>query len=71
MPNLNGHDALRRIRRLKPDVPALMCTGYDPETMGINCESDLEVPLLQKPYEPNILLDAVRGVLDTELCAAN
>jgi PAS domain S-box-containing protein len=71
MPNLNGHDALRRIRRLKPDVPALLCTGYDPETMGMDRESDLDVPLLQKPYEPDVLLDAVREVLDTELCAAN
>jgi AbrB family looped-hinge helix DNA binding protein len=38
---------------------------------GIDRESDLDVPLLQKPYEPNVLLDAVREVLDTELCAAN
>ena len=71
MPNLNGHDALRRIRSLKPDVPALMCTGYDPETMGMDRESDLDVPLLQKPYEPDVLLDAVREVLDAELCATN
>jgi DNA-binding response OmpR family regulator len=71
MPNLNGHDALKRIRRIKPEVPALMCTGYDPETMSIDGEADFDIQLLQKPFEPDVLLEAVRNVLDTELCLTN
>ncbi len=71
MPNLNGHDTLKRMRSLKPNIPALMCTGYDPETMGMDGASDFDVRLLQKPYEPDVFLNAVREVLDTELCTAN
>lgn len=71
MPNLNGRDALKRIRCIKPDVPALICTGYDPETTSIRGEPGFDIPLLQKPFEPDVLLEAVRNVLDAELCQAN
>jgi PAS domain S-box-containing protein len=71
MPNLNGHDALKRIRAIRPDVPALMCTGYDPETMNLDADADIDIPLLQKPFEPDVLLEAVRDVLDREICLAN
>jgi DNA-binding NtrC family response regulator len=70
MPNLNGHDALRQIRMLKPDVLAVMCTGYDPETTAAECYLDSDVPLLQKPFEPETLLHIVREVLDKESCEA-
>jgi PAS domain S-box-containing protein len=71
MPKLDGHDALRRIRAINPDVPALMCTGYDPETMCSNGSSNIQVPLIQKPFEPDCLLQSVREVLDGILCLAN
>jgi PAS domain S-box-containing protein len=71
MPNMNGHDALKTIRAMKLGVPAVMCTGYDPESIEFESNRDDDVRFLQKPFEPDDLLKTVREALDTELCAAN
>jgi CheY-like chemotaxis protein len=71
MPNMNGHDALKNIRAVKGGVPAIMCTGYDPESIDFESERDEDVRFLQKPFQPDDLLTTVRDALDAELCAAN
>jgi PAS domain S-box-containing protein len=69
MPNMNGHDVLKNIRALKLGVHAVMCTGYDPESIEIDSDPQDDVTYLQKPFEPNELLKTVREALETELCA--
>jgi CheY-like chemotaxis protein len=63
MPGLSGKETLVALRRIKPDVPVLVTSGY--------CESDaashfVGEPIggfLQKPYTPGDLHRAVRSVL--------
>jgi PAS domain S-box-containing protein len=71
MPNMNGHDALIRIRSFRPDVPAIMCTGYDPETMAADHDLPEDVRMIQKPFDPSELLKTVRASLEMELCSSS
>jgi two-component system NtrC family sensor kinase len=64
MPNLNGREVLQAIRKVRPDVPVLLMSGF---TGDVLAERGLElepVGLLQKPMAPGDLLERVRRCLD-------
>ncbi len=64
MPGLNGHQALDRMKTIRPTVKAIFCTGYDPDTAQIEtCESE-PVATIYKPVSPEALLVAVRQTLE-------
>jgi signal transduction histidine kinase/CheY-like chemotaxis protein/HPt (histidine-containing phosphotransfer) domain-containing protein len=64
MPKLNGRNALQRMRESRPNIPAILCSGYDPH-LAQEMLSDVKlVSLLEKPYDPHDLLRAVRNELD-------
>ena len=65
MPKLNGRAAYQRMVDLRPSVPAIFCSGYDPTTGEVGLLADEGQRLLQKPFDPKTLLNAVRDVLDT------
>jgi PAS domain S-box-containing protein len=60
MPRLGGIALVRRLRGLRPGLPALLVSGYAPDadvTAG-------DLPLLDKPYTPAALLQGMRELLD-------
>jgi CheY-like chemotaxis protein len=60
MPNLNGEDAFRQLRQLRPDVPVILMSGYpEPDVMSRFVGAGLTA-FLQKPFRPLELLDLVR-----------
>jgi signal transduction histidine kinase/CheY-like chemotaxis protein/HPt (histidine-containing phosphotransfer) domain-containing protein len=64
MPKLNGRNALQRMRECRPNMPAVLCSGYDPH-LAKDMFADVKlVSLLEKPYDPHELLRAVRCELD-------
>jgi CheY-like chemotaxis protein len=63
MPGLNGRQALDRIRRLEPGVPALFLSGHTAELAG---QKEIPLgpePLLRKPVEPELLLTTLRRLI--------
>jgi signal transduction histidine kinase len=62
MPRLSGPAALRRIRELWPDARYLLTSGYLGEAAAAR-EARPDA-LLQKPYDPDELLDRIRELLD-------
>jgi hypothetical protein len=47
----------------------VICSGYDPETAQSSFIVDEQLRLVEKPYNPEVLLRTVREVLDAEeLC---
>ena len=64
MPNMTGRKAFEAIRQIDPDAPAIFCTGYDPETSQAESFQHDNLMLVQKPYDPNELLRAVREVIN-------
>jgi PAS domain S-box-containing protein len=68
MPLLSGHDVLKRIRMFRPDIQVVFCSGYDPDIPVNRLLSDESLPYLEKPFEPNTLLQTIRHALDDVLC---
>ena len=66
MPNLTGHEAFDRIKLKSPDLPVVFCSGYDPETGQVKRLIDEGVRMVQKPYDPDVLLHIIREVLDAQ-----
>ena len=50
MPNLDGLATLKRLRRLKPELPVLMATGYIDGPTRTRIEALGQVCILSKPY---------------------
>jgi two-component system NtrC family sensor kinase len=59
--SMNGLDLARTVRERFPTMPVLLTTGYSNASNTATAEG---FRLLQKPYRPEILAEAVRGLLD-------
>jgi CheY-like chemotaxis protein len=72
MPRLSGRELHRQIEQLRPEIPVVFCSGYDPDTAHVRFAEDSDRRFLQKPFDPDVLLQTVREVLDREaVCLAN
>ena len=60
MPQLGGRPLVERLRRSKPELRALLMSGYSFEDVD-------ETPLIQKPFDMTALVERVRAVLDSGL----
>ena len=63
MPELTGLDLAREVRRIRPDMPVLLCTGFS-EKITPDSLKELGVGLLMKPYGMREISEAVRKILD-------
>lgn len=64
MPNLTGKEAFEEIRRIKPEMPVLVCSAYDEGTDKTDFVAKEGLSYLQKPYSANTLLKTVRKIID-------
>ena len=64
MPRLNGLEAFRRMRQIKPDIPVLLSSGYTEEDAMARFGHEGLSAFLQKPYEVTAFLEHVFKVLD-------
>jgi CheY-like chemotaxis protein len=64
MPRLGGRAAAHRMRELRPDLPIVFASGYDPEAVGGTSLTELGDDFLAKPYRAEQLLAKLREVLD-------
>lgn len=71
LPEMNGPECLGKIRETRPDIPAVLVSGF--------CESDLDLPLtldertrfLTKPSTRSGLLDLLKSLFETADASAN
>lgn len=64
MPGKSGEDAHNEIRRMNPDIKALFISGYKDNLDFDRRMADEGLIVLPKPFSPNVLLSAVRDILD-------
>ena len=62
MPNLTGADVVEATRRIRPNVPIVISTGFN-EKMTENTAAEMGVQFLLKPFGMKPLADVVRKVL--------
>lgn len=61
MPDIDGREVFQSIRRVRADVPVILATGHAPDRLTANFSDDSRVSFLQKPYDPEQLLEAIRA----------
>jgi PAS domain S-box-containing protein len=64
MPHLTGTELMRRLRELRPDLPAIMVSGHTQDLQPADLEALGIRRMLPKPYSLAGLAEAVRAVLD-------
>ncbi|MBI5169707.1 MAG: PAS domain S-box protein [Candidatus Eisenbacteria bacterium] len=65
MPRLSGLETLRELRRLAPELPVVLTSGYEPGGGPQGGDGELADGFLPKPYAPDALSRAVRNLLDS------
>ncbi|MEM1205645.1 MAG: response regulator [Acidobacteriota bacterium] len=65
MPFLSGDELLREMRQIRPEVPAILCTGYNEQEARNRFADQGPYRYLKKPFRPKDL----RGAVDSSLSA--
>ncbi|MBI4567884.1 MAG: response regulator [Planctomycetes bacterium] len=63
MPGMTGVELLQRASSIRPDLRALLVSGYTDQSLRERGEIDPSVAFLHKPFSPDALLRKVREVL--------
>ena len=64
MPEMGGEKTFDALRRLRPELPILLVSGYDKEMAAERFFGRGIVGFLYKPYEPEELVERVRRAID-------
>jgi len=70
MPGITGIDLLRRIKELGIDIPVIVITGHGDISLAVEAMKIGAVDFLEKPFDDDTLLTAVRGSLNRTADAA-
>ena len=63
MPEMSGEEAFEKLRRIRPDVPVLLCSGYAEEDATSRFEGKSPAGFIHKPFELDEMIAKVRHVL--------
>ncbi len=64
MPELNGKDFIKKVRKFYPDVKVLYVSGYTENHIVHNGILEENVNFINKPYSVEVLASTVRKILD-------
>ena len=64
LPGLNGLDLQKRLALERPDMPIMFITGHGDVATSVQAMKAGAVEFLMKPFEDDVLLDAIRESLD-------
>jgi CheY-like chemotaxis protein len=63
MPTMGGEEALDALRKIDPDVPVVLSSGYNQREASIKFSDPKSAIFLQKPYTADQLVEAVAAAL--------
>ncbi len=66
MPYMNGDEAFRLIRRVRPDARVVLMSSYSKEEISGRVQADGYVSMLQKPFSPAELRASLRQILEAD-----
>ena len=61
--DMTGWDAFRRMREIRADLPALLCSGYPYGNQAPGLKANGWAGFLQKPFTPGGLADRLRAMI--------
>lgn len=63
MPRLDGEQAFRELRLINPDIPIIMSSGYNEQTVTQKFSGKRMTGFIQKPYRLDVLFNEIKKVL--------
>jgi two-component system response regulator FixJ len=66
MPEITGIDLLKRVKDAKPELPVIVITGHGDIALAVEAMKIGATDFLEKPFDDDHLLAAVRSALDKE-----
>jgi len=63
MPRMNGEDACRKMKDLRPEIPVILASGYTETAISDRLRKEKTVTFLHKPYSQKQLKQTLHGVL--------
>lgn len=66
MPNMNGIDAFRKIREIRPDIRVIMCSGYTEQAVMNDFKDDCPSGFIQKPFRSRDMIQKLTDVLSSD-----
>jgi len=70
MPDITGIDLLNKIKEMKLDLPVIVITGHGDIALAVEAMKIGAADFLEKPFDDDLLLAAVRSALSKEADAA-
>ena len=70
MPEISGIDLLRRLKESNPDLPVVVITGHGDISLAVEAMKIGAVDFLEKPFDDDQLIAAVRAALNRDAGAA-
>jgi len=67
MPGIDGLDALKRIKRRRPDIQVVLLTGYATVEKGVEAIKEGALEFLEKPVDLASLTDAIHKAKATKM----
>ncbi|MCZ4282707.1 sigma-54 dependent transcriptional regulator [Kiloniella laminariae] len=64
MPGMDGLSLLKEIKNIDPDIPVVLVTGHGDVSMAVEAMRNGAYDFIEKPFEPEHLLDIVRRALE-------
>jgi two-component system response regulator FixJ len=66
MPDITGIDLLKRVQETRPELPVIVITGHGDIALAVEAMKIGAIDFLEKPFDDDRLLAAVRTALDRE-----
>jgi len=63
MPGMTGKELAHELRRIRPDIPIILCTGFSPHLNEEQIKALGMCTLLKKPFALQELAETIRAVL--------
>jgi signal transduction histidine kinase/ActR/RegA family two-component response regulator len=64
MPGMSGPEVLREIRKIAPDIPVAILSGYSGQEVALHFRGSKVCGFIQKPFKASSLVAAVNTILD-------
>ena len=64
MPNMNGVELVAELRKSRPEMRAVLMSGYSGAAMTSHGQLPTDVAFLEKPFTPDSVLAKIRSALD-------
>jgi len=66
MPEMNGHELIRHVLKIRPDIPAILCSGYMEKIEGENLKELGHAAFLAKPLDWRELSRTIQGEIGND-----